>query len=201
MGHGHGSQDRAATSSGTSRDADRFLPGTRLTASSAPVARRGRLRGWNPESNQTSRMFISFSNVEPAHFRHVRPSGNKLVDRTLVPRIGAVPFEHACGFFDQLRRCDRFAAADAINRWNGNAPGTLPRDAPVGPPRHHVVDAVVSPCGYPFDLVVDRVQRGFAQRAFLPIANRGLAVHTDEPLRCRKEDHGVVAAPAVWVLM
>ena len=51
-----------------------------------------------------------------------------------------------------------FAAARAVDRRDRHAPRALARDAPVGPVRDHVVDAVVAPRRDPLHLVVDRVR-------------------------------------------
>ncbi len=64
--------------------------------------------------------------------------------------------------------------------------------------RDHVVHAVVPPRRHPPDVAIDRVERGLTQR----LAARQLhRVEVDEPLRRRQEDHRVVAAPAVRVLV
>ena len=166
----------------------------------------------DPESNQTSRMFISRSKRRAAALRARQPGGDELLGRPLVPRIGAVVVEHRRGLLDQRRRGDRLAALRAVDRRNRHAPGALARDAPVGPVRDHVVHAVVAPRRDPAHLVVDRVDRRFAQRLAsrrqsLEPSARGpsdfsrFAVQRDEPLRRGQKDHRVVAAPAVRVLM
>ena len=58
------------------------------------------------------------------------------------------------------RRQQRLAAGRAVHGGNRHAPRALARDAPVGPVRHHVEDAVAAPGRNPFHLVVDRVLRG-----------------------------------------
>src|SRR5207248_9996137 len=73
-----------------------------------------------------------------------------------------------------------------------------------GAVRHHVVDAVAAPRRNPPDVAVDGVERRLPQRAaaeaLRPGAGRRL-VQRDETLRGGEEDHRVVAAPAVWILV
>ena len=84
--------------------------------------------------------------VVPPQVGQVRPGGHELLDRPLVPGVGAVASRRP------PRRCStisgrqhRFAAARAVERRNRHAPRALARDAPVRPVRDHVVDAVVPP--------------------------------------------------------
>ena len=57
--------------------------------------------------------------------------------------------------------------------------------------------------GNPFHLVIDGVARRVSQRAGLAVfaRHRGVAVQPHEPLRRSEEDHRVVAAPAVRILV
>ena len=95
-----------------------------------------------------------------------------------------------------------------------HAPGALARDHPVGTARDHAVDAVLARGRYPLRHR-DRVQRAGAQRvaAFCPAAvgnvhSPGLArgvhnvlVHRDEPLRRVAEDHRLLGAPGMRILV
>src|SRR5262249_56551594 len=63
----------------------------------------------------------------------------------------------------------------------------LARDAPVGPRRDHVADALLAPRGIPAHLL-----DGFERL----LAKAPLAVEGDEPLLGGAEDEGVLAAPA-----
>ena len=76
----------------------------------------------------------------------------------------------------------------ALERRDRHAPHALTADAPIGALGHHVVDAVVSPAGDPFHLVVDHVERAFLERG-----------DVDEPLRRGAENDGLVTAPAVRI--
>ena len=92
---------------------------------------------------------------------------------------------------DQFRREDGLAARRAVDGRDRHAPRPLARDAPVGAVREHVVDALLAPRGDPLH-AAHRVERLLAQAAVF---------HRDEPLRRGQEDHRVVAAPAVRVLV
>ena len=93
-----------------------------------------------------------------------QPGGHELVDRPLVPRVGAVLSNTVAALLDERRREDRFAAPRAVERRDRHAPRALARDAPVGAVRDHVVDAVVAPRRDPLHVVIDRVERRLAQR-------------------------------------
>ena len=91
---------------------------------------------------------------------------------------------------------------------NRHAPGALARDAPVGPVRDHVVDAVAAPGRDPLH-VADRSRRAPPARSVVArlagagppsAAMTGSPSIADEPLRRGQEDDRVVAAPAVRIL-
>ena len=107
----------------------------------------------------------------------------------------------AAALFDERGRDDRLAALRAVDGGNRHAPDALARDAPVGAVRDHVVHAVVAPRRDPLDLVVDRVERRLAQRRLPAVDAPASPIEVDEPLRRREEDHRVVAAPAVRILV
>ncbi len=82
----------------------------------------------------------------------------------------------AAAFSTSAGVSDRLAARRAVDRRDRHAPRALARDAPVGPVRDHVVDAVVAPRRDPLHVVVDRVERRLAQRRG-PVPARAGAVH------------------------
>ena len=127
--------------------------------------------------------------------------GHELLQRPLVPGVGAVLVEDGRGAFDDRRGEHRFATAGTVERRDWHTPGALAGDAPVRAARDHVVDAVAAPGRNPLDLLVDRVKGGLAQSARRAFARRDhrLAVHPHEPLRGGEENHRIVAAPAVRV--
>ena len=84
--------------------------------------------------------------------------GDELLDRPLVPRVGAVHVEDAGGALDERRRQQRFAALDAVDRRDRHAPGALARDAPVGPVGDHVRQPFAAPGRRPRGLLVDRLR-------------------------------------------
>ncbi len=125
---------------------------------------------------------------------------DEFLDRPLVPGVGAVVVEHRRGALDERRRHHRLAAFRAVDGGNRHAPGALARDAPVGTVRQHVEQSVAPPRGDPRHVAVDRLETGLAQRR-LRLGQAHRPVEADEPLRRRQEDHRVVAAPAVRVLV
>ena len=192
-----------AASSGTSRDAGRCLRGTCRTATSVR-AERGRTASWlDPESNHTSRMFISFSKSVPPHEGHASPAGrNSSTGRSYQASAPCASktlaaFSTSAGV---VIASPHFVQSTA---GIGHTPRALARDAPVRAARHHVVDAVVPPRRDPFHVVSMACKRRLAQRVRLSAVggNRRVAVHADEPLRRREEDDRVMAAPAMRVLM
>ncbi len=139
------SRDRRAASSGTTRDADRCLRDRDPPARSGP-GRNGSTASWlEPESNQTSRMFVSRSNAVPPHFRACQTFRHELRQGPLVPGVRAVLVEDRGRALDDLRSEDGLAAVGAIERRNRHSPGALARDAPVGAIGDHVVDAIAAP--------------------------------------------------------
>ena len=148
-------------------------------------------------------MSRSRSKAVPPHDGHAEPFGQELLDRPLVPGVRAVRVEDGRGFINERRRENRFAARHAVERRNRHTPRALARDAPVRAIGHHIEDAVAAPRRNPFHLVIDGMLRRFAQRPRRPVLapDGRVAVHPDEPLGGREEDHRVVAAPAVRVLV
>src|SRR5215472_4652204 len=76
--------------------------------------------------------------------------------------------------------------------WAERAYHALARDGPVGTMRDHVEDAVTAPGWDPGDLVLDGIKRALA---------KPLLVQGDEPLLGGAEERGVLAAPAVRILV
>src|SRR5262249_3119007 len=91
---------------------------------------------------------------------------------------------------------DRLSASFAVKRRNRNTPHTLPRHTPVGTALDHVSNSIAAPGRHPVDTLFDFTQRALAQTS----AFRS-AIHRDEPLRRRSEDHWVMTSPAVRITM
>ena len=143
-----------------------------------------------------------FLEVAVAALRTGHSCRQEFLNRPLVPRVGPVRLKHAGRLFHERDGRDRLSAAFAVHGRYRHAPYTLARNAPVGPARYHVVDAVMAPRRNPFHVVIDGGLGGFAQRAALAVAlDRRSAVHPDEPLRGGEKNDGIVAAPAVWILV
>src|SRR6185295_11005551 len=97
----------------------------------------------------------------------------------LVPGVGALLVEEVGHPTAEVAPHHGLATALAVEGDDGHSPEPLARDAPVGPRRDHVVDALLAPRGHPLDLV-DRLERALAQAS--------LAVEGDEPLLGGAED-------------
>jgi hypothetical protein len=87
------------------------------------------------------------------------PGGGEVLDWSLVPGVRAEGVEHRCGALDERRGEDRLAARGAVNSRNRDAPGALPRHAPIGTVRQHVGDALSPPRRDPGHLSFDAVER------------------------------------------
>jgi len=83
-----------------------------------------------------------------------------------------------------------------------HAPGALARDHPVGAGFDHAVDAVLARGRHPLRHR-DRLQRTGAQRVTRPglAVARNVLVHRDEPLRRVAEDHRLLRAPGMRILV
>src|SRR5262245_19614886 len=88
-----------------------------------------------------------------------------------------------------------------LKHGDGYAPGALARDHPVGLCLDHAAQAIAPRGGHEFG-VFDALERGLAQAAIAAPAWRvERPVHGDEPLRRVAEDHGLLRAPGVRILM
>ena len=115
--------------------------------------------------------------------------GDDLLCLILVPGIGAFLAEQLTDSLDGGISDVVSAALLAVESRDGHTPGTLTADAPVVAVTDHTLHAVVAPVRHPLhgvDGLVDIVTE---------LGNRA------EPLLGGTEDDGVVAAPAVGVLM
>ena len=83
---------------------------------------------------------------------------DELLDRPLVPRVGAVDVEHRCRLVDERLGQHRRAALGAVHRRDRHAPRALARDAPVGTIGDHALDACFTPGRDPAR-VLDRLER------------------------------------------
>ena len=89
----------------------------------------------------------------------------------------------------RLRVGVNLASRVMYKQGNGDAPGALPGNTPVGPLRQHAVDARPAPVGYPLH-VLDRAFSGCEQ---------AVACHADEPLRSGAKNNRRLVAPTVRV--
>ena len=115
--------------------------------------------------------------------------GDNLLGLVLVPGIRALLAEQVADRLDGSIRDVVGAALLAVEGRDGHAPGTLTADAPVVAVAHHAGHAVMAPVGHPGDRVDGLVH---------VLAELGDGA---EPLLGGTEDDGVMAAPAVRVLM
>src|SRR5713101_6249888 len=119
-----------------------------------------------------------------------------------VPGISAFTLEPLQDIPQRSKVLELFAARFAEEDDDRDAPEALPRDAPVGPLRDHLVDAVFAPTWEPLD-GVNLLERGLAQSfrgaASLPRSVVGGLVHLDEPLLGGAENDRIVTAPAVRI--
>jgi len=85
------------------------------------------------------------------------------------------------GFFDDWR------AIFVIDDRKRNAPGSLARNAPIGPIFDHIDHLLFAPSGFPMDLV-NRFEKFVADR-----------FNRTEPLRSRPENDGLMRPPIVRI--
>ena len=156
-----------------------------------------------PESNQTSRMSVSAWKSSRAKPRRSAPGGKEVGGGPGVPGVGALLAEDAGDVLEETvllvagvaPRIDPGALAvfHGVEQRDRRAPAPLPRDHPLAPVLDHAGDARLAPGGDPLH-AGDRVERA------APDVGRRL-VETGEPLDRRPEDDGILAAPAVRVLV
>ena len=115
--------------------------------------------------------------------------GQDLTGFPLEPGVGTLPPEQVRHRGDGFLIDEMVAASLARKDGDGHAPNSLPRDAPVGPLRHHVGDALFAPGRDPPD-ATDGGQGRLAE-----------TFHRREPLLGRPEDDRVATAPAMGVLV
>ena len=123
-------------------------------------------------------------------FRAHSTSGQQLFSAMSPPCIGAFLFKPVSNSIDGSFVNQMLAAFVAIEDGNRNAPNTLTADAPVMAVTNHVVDALLAPGGNPFYIVSNSLQGVITE-----------AINGCEPLGGCTEDDGVLAAPAVCVLV
>ena len=123
-------------------------------------------------------------------FRAHSASGQQLFSAMSPPCIGAFLFKPVSNSIDGSFVNQMLAAFVAIEYGNGHAPNTLTADAPVMAVANHVVDALLAPGGNPFYIVSNSLQGVITE-----------AINGCEPLGGCTEDDGVLAAPAVCVLV
>ena len=123
-------------------------------------------------------------------FRAYSASGQQLFSAMSPPCIGAFLFKPVSNSIDGSFVNQMLAAFVAIEYGNGHAPNTLTADAPVMAVANHVVDALLAPGGNPFYIVSNSLQGVITE-----------AINGCEPLGGCTEDDGVLAAPAVCILV
>ena len=171
-------------------------------------ARLGKWRGSSstkacvePESNQTSRMSVTCLPVL------VRAAAEEALARARrIPGVGAFGLE---GVADALVDClvledfDRAVADFAHEHRDRHAPGALARQHPVGLADDHAGDAVL-PLRRDPARRLDGFERAMAQAVAgleIAVVAEDVAVHRDEPLRRVAEDHRLLGAPRVRILV
>ena len=164
-----------------------------------PGGRAARRRGCEPESNQTSRMSVTFSQSSCgwsfARNRALAPSSNQ----ASAPSVSKASRMRA--LTAGSRRISAVPSGWRLTKQvERHAPGALARQHPVGAGLHHRVEAVAAGDRDPFDEGVDRGQRPLADGAAVGVhAVVERLVDGDEPLRRVAVDHRRLGAPGVRV--
>ena len=122
----------------------------------------------------------------------------QLFDRRGVPGLDAFALNQVDDLFVELGRKNRLLTSLAHEDRNWHAPDALAADAPVGPGRNHVRDALLTPRGIPRHLG-NLINRLLTEGLLLARFGLDLRVKIDEPLLGRAEDHRLVAAPAMRI--
>src|ERR1700735_1421104 len=105
------------------------------------------------------------------------------------PGVGAFTFEKRQNVAQGLVIGEDFSATFAIKYDQRDAPESLAGNAPVGPIRDHVVNALLAPGGNPFHF------GDFGESFFAQV----VVIEFDEPLFGGAENHRIMAAPAVRI--
>ena len=115
--------------------------------------------------------------------------GQKLCGTLFVPHVGAVLTKQSGNTGNGFVVENGLSAILAIEHGNGQTPMTLTGDTPIGTLAHHLLNAVSSPLGQPFNLFTSLYRLVFE------------GVYRAEPLGSCTEDDGIFASPAVRILM
>ncbi len=118
--------------------------------------------------------------------------GQEVLDRLLVPRVGASRARDLGGAAHDARLEQRCLARLAVDRGDAHAPGALARQAPVGAQAHRLADAVLGRGRLPAHRAVDQGEGAVAM---------AVVVDDHEPLVGGAEDDRLAAAPAVRIGM
>src|SRR2546426_2618223 len=120
-----------------------------------------------------------------------RPGGEESAGRTRVPLIGTLALaKDPRDVVDDPLLEEQRSTPRAVERDDRHPPDPLARDDPLGPVRHHVVDALLAPRRDPLHVALDRLEDARAE---------ALLVELDEPLLRGTEERRVLAAPAVRI--
>ena len=123
-------------------------------------------------------------------FQALRPFRQQLVCFIFPPGITTFLLKNVGNFVNGRLVYQRLVAFLAVENRNGHAPDTLAADTPVMTVRNHIVDAGFAPGRNPLNFVMNGIQRRFPE-----------PVHGSKPLLGSAVDDGVLAAPAMGVLV
>ena len=158
-------------------------------------------KAWvEPESNQTSQMSSTFFQSSLACEPRKRSRAPSMYQASAPSCMKASAMRWLTISSCRISAVPSLLLADEHR--DRHAPGALARDHPVGLAVDHAVDAVLARRRHPLR-DRDRVQRAGAQRvAGFRLAIVGdVLVHRDEPLRRVAEDHRLLRAPGMRILM
>ena len=123
-------------------------------------------------------------------FRANSASRQKFFCRTSPPSVATFFSKNICYGFNGCIVDEMFTAFIAVEYGNGNAPSTLTADAPVVTFSNHVVNTLLTPSRNPFYIFSNCFQCIITE-----------TVNGSKPLSSCTEDDGVLAAPAVCILV